>query len=204
MNTSRTFRLVVAVAMLCAFGALPVFAQQDRPRGDQQDRPSVAELVGQLTKELKLTDDQKTKITDIMTQSRSGAQDTGGGNRRGSFGRQRQLTASIEAVLKPEQVEKYRAFMVRQQVDQRIERLTSQLTLTNDQIKKIRPIIEAENKKMTALREKMRESDDRSAMREQMGSIRDESNKAIEAVLTAQQAETFRANATRRTRSPRQ
>ena len=198
MNTSRTFRLVVAVAVLCAFCALPVFAQQDRPRGGQQDRPSVAELVGQLTKELKLTDDQKTKITDIMTQSRSGAQDTGGGNRRGGFGRQRQLTASIEAVLKPEQVEKYRAFMVRQQVDQRIERLTSQLTLTDDQIKKIRPIIEAENKKMTALREKMGESDDRSAMMEQMRGIRDESNKAIEAVLTPQQAETFRANATRR------
>ena len=49
MNTSRTFRLVVTVAVLCVFCALPVFAQQDRPRDGQQDRPSVEELVGQLT-----------------------------------------------------------------------------------------------------------------------------------------------------------
>lgn len=204
MNTSRTFRIVVAVAVLCAFCALPVFAQQDRPRGGQQDRPSVEELVDQLTEELKLTEDQKTKITDIMTQSRSDAQDTGGRSRRGGFGRQRQLNASIEAVLTSEQVEKYRAFIIRQQVDRRIERLTSQLTLTEDQIKKIRPIIEDEYKKMSALREKMRESDDRSAMMEQMRGIRDESNKAIEAVLTPEQAETFRSTATRRMRGSRQ
>ena len=204
MNTSRTIRIVVAVAVLCAFGALPVFAQQERPRDGQQDRPSVAEFVDQLTEELKLTEDQKTKITDIMTQSRSDAQDTGGRSRRGGFGRQRQLNASIEAVLTSEQVEKYRAFIIRQQVDRRIERLTSQLTLTEDQIKKIRPIIEDEYKKMSALREKMRESDDRSAMMEQMRGIRDESNKAIEAVLTPEQAETFRSTATRRMRRPRQ
>jgi len=70
-----------------------------------------------------------------------------------------------------------------------IEGLTSALSLNKDEVAKITPIVTEAQKKQSEAFAKMRESGnmDRDKMREEMTKMRAETDKALKAVLTAEQ-----------------
>ena len=116
----------------------------------------------------------------------------------GGFGRFGRIDSDVEAVLTPEQVKKYRAFNLKQQLESRMAALNTLLTLNNDQKAKIRKIVEQDIIITNKIMAEMRGSDaDRQTMFEKIRDQREETNKAIEALLTPEQVETYRSSMTR-------
>lgn len=70
-------------------------------------------------------------------------------------------------------------------VEDRLERLTEELSLTDDQVAKIKPILEKVKKEMDALRESS--SGDRDQQMEAMKKIMDSEEEQISALLTDEQ-----------------
>ncbi|MEM9316240.1 MAG: Spy/CpxP family protein refolding chaperone [Pseudomonadota bacterium] len=72
--------------------------------------------------------------------------------------------------------------------EQRLEHLTAELDLTDDQIPLVQAILDEQREAAIALREARRDGTmDRSALREEMMSIRESGREAMEAVLTDDQ-----------------
>lgn len=162
----------------------------------------ITQRIKELDKELKLNDKQEEQIRKIYSDSmermaqRRGDRPAPRGGRTGmfggAFGRFGQIDSEIEAVLTDEQVELYRAFNLKQQVDTRMARLDEALTLTDDQKVKIRKIVEQDIKKTNEIFAEMRESGaDRQTMFGEIRDQREATNKAIAAVLTKEQAAIF-------------
>ena len=168
-------------------------------------------IIKELDKELNLNDEQEKQIQKIYTDfmermaERFGDRPAPSGRRfgmfRGGFGRFGRVDSDVEAVLTPEQVKKYRAFNLKQQVDSRMAYLDSTLTLDSDQEAKIRKIVEADIPKTNKIFAEMRESDaDRQTIFGKISDQREETQKAIETLLTAEQIEKYRSSMTRRRR----
>ena len=78
-------------------------------------------------------------------------------------------------------------------VEHRLGRMQKQLNLTSDQVDKIRPILQDQNRRIEDLREKNQSegSTGRSSFMNEMRQIRQDSMKRIEAVLTPDQVTKF-------------
>ncbi len=158
-----------------------------------------------LDKELNLSDEQEKQIQKIYTDSmermaeRRGDRPAPSGRRTGmfggGFGRFGTIDSDVEAVLTPEQVKKYRAFNLKQQLERRMAVLDTTLTLNEDQEAKIRKIVEQDIIIINEIFAEMRESDaDRQTIFGKIRDQREKTNKAIEAVLTPEQAEKYRSS----------
>jgi len=73
-------------------------------------------------------------------------------------------------------------------IKQRVERLSTELNLTDDQKTKVTALLEKEAKEMRALREET----DRDTRREKMRAIRQEQDKELKTILTADQQEKWK------------
>jgi periplasmic protein CpxP/Spy len=71
-------------------------------------------------------------------------------------------------------------------VDQRMERMTTELTLTDDQKPKVKAVLEESSKAMQGLRDVPQEE-----RRTKMQSIREEETKKLNAIFTADQKEKY-------------
>ena len=162
--------------------------------------------IKELNNELNLNDKQEEQIgkiyTDLMegmaqrrgnrTAPRGGGFD---GGFAGGFGRFGQIDSDIEAVLTNEQVKKYRAFNLKQQVDARMSNLDETLSLNDEQKAKIRKIVEHDIQKTNEIFAEMRESEaDRQTIFDKLRDQREDTNKVIEAVLTSEQIEKYRSS----------
>ena len=168
--------------------------------------------IKELDEELNLNDKQEEQIRKIYTDA-MGRMAQRRGNRpappggatgmfRGGFGRFGQIDSDIEAVLTSEQVKKYRAFKLKQQVDARMSNLDETLSLNDEQKAKIRKIVEQDIQETNKIFVEMRESEaDRQTIFKKLRDQREETNKAIEAVLTSDQVEKYRSNMSRGMRS---
>ena len=155
-----------------------------------------------LDKELNLNDTQAEQIRKIYTDAmerfaqrsgnRSAPRSGGTAMFGGVLGRFGQMDSQIEAVLTPDQVKQYRAFILKQQVDTRMTRINETLALTKDQEAKIRNIIVQDVQKTNEIFAEMRGSGaDLQAMMGKVRDQRDATNKAIEALLTQEQVSKF-------------
>ncbi len=164
--------------------------------------------IKELDKELNLNDKQEKQIrkiyTDIMEKmaqrrgDRPAPREGRTGMFRGGFSRFGQIDSDIEAVLTPEQVKKYRAVNLKRQIDERMVNLDETLTLTDDQKVKIRKIVEQDIQKTNEIFAEMRESgSERRAIFSKIRDQREETNKAIETLLTPEQAEKYRSSMNR-------
>jgi hypothetical protein len=172
-------------AVACLLMAPSVMAQQNTP-------PTPESRLEQMQKAVKLTDEQKTKILKIYADAAVNAQQ--GGGRGGFMGGA--VNADIEKVLTPEQVKTWREYTFNQSVERRITQINEAVTLTDDQKKKITPIIEKEVKAQTDMMTEMRaqgQNADRQAMMDKMAAIRTETDTAIAPLLTKEQLEKYNA-----------
>lgn len=159
------------------------------------------ERVANIEKAITLTADQKTQLikiyTDIAANAQSGGGGRGGGG--GGFGGGGMLPAAVEKVLNPDQVKKYNAFQRQQSIDRTITQIDQAVTLTDDQKKKIVPIISKQldaQAVMTAANAKERAAGgtpDMDAMRAKMTEIRDEMVKSLGTVLNKDQMDKYNA-----------
>jgi len=78
-----------------------------------------------------------------------------------------------------------------QRIERRVSTLTERLQLSQQQATQIRQILTDESTQMRALFEKARGGADRESLRPQMQSLREGTEKKIDAVLTAQQRATY-------------
>ena len=160
-----------------------VMAQQYTP-------PTPESRVEQIDKAVKLTADQKAQILKIYADAAANAQGGRGGFMGGA------TTAAVEKVLTPDQVKTWRAVTLQQNIERRITQIDEAVTLTADQKKKIAPIIEKEIKAQNDMLTEMRaqgENADRDAMMEKMRTLRAETDKAFESILTKEQFEKYNA-----------
>lgn len=72
-----------------------------------------------------------------------------------------------------------------------IERLKEQLSLSDEQVEKLKPILAAQREETAAKRKELGQDADRAKVMEAMKEIRDKYIAQIEAVLTAEQKEKF-------------
>jgi hypothetical protein len=79
-----------------------------------------------------------------------------------------------------------------QRIERRVGMMTERLQLSQPQATQIRQILTKESEQMRALWDKAQGGTDREALRPQMQSIREGTEKQIEGVLTEQQRTTYR------------
>ncbi|MFC1539047.1 hypothetical protein ACFL6H_06470 [Candidatus Latescibacterota bacterium] len=185
MNKQSIFKIILLSAMVCLLVSPTLMAQQFQ-------RPTPESRVEQINTAVKLTESQRAQILKIYTDAAANAQQ---GGRRGGFGGGG-TTAAIEKVLTPEQVKKWRAYTLQQSVERRINQIDQAVTLTDQQKKKIVPIIEKEinaQNALTAERRAQGENADFEGMRDKMTELRNATNKALESILTKEQLSLYNA-----------
>jgi hypothetical protein len=79
-----------------------------------------------------------------------------------------------------------------QRIERRVSMMTERLGLSTEQATKVRQILTKESEQMRALWEKAQTGADRESLRPQVQSIREDTEKQIEGVLTQQQLTTYR------------
>jgi len=168
--------------------------------------------IKELNKELNLNDKQEEQIrkiyTDVMERmaqrrgNRPAPPEGATSMFRGGFGRFGQINSDIEAILTSEQVKKYRAFNLKQQINARMSNLNETLSLNDEQKAKIRKIVEQDIQETNEIFVEMRESEaDRQTIFDKLRDQREETNKAIESELTSDQLEKYRSSMSRGMRS---
>lgn len=185
MNRQTIFKVFMLTAVVFLIVSPALMAQQF-------ERPTPESRVEQIDKAVKLTEEQKAQILKIYTDAEANAQQ--GGRRGGFFGGG--TTEAVEKVLTPEQVKKWRAYTLQQSVDRRITQIDQAVTLTDEQKKKIVPILEKEINATNALTAEMRaqgEDADRQAMMEKRKTIRAATDTALESILTKDQMAKYTA-----------
>lgn len=201
LTTSRTLLILLIIISVSSIS----YAQELSI--DEQVNLRIKEL----DKVLNLNDKQEEEImkiySDVMERmaqfrgNRPARSGRGMGMFRGGFGRFGRTDSDIEAILTPEQIEKYRAFSLEQQIEQRMTSLDEMLALSKEQEVKIRKIVEQDIQQTSKMFAEMRDSGgDRQGIFEQMRTQREETNKAIEAVLTPEQVEKYRESMSMRGR----
>ena len=199
MNRRIFFASLILAAVSCLVMVPTLLAQQ---RGTPL---TPEERVANIEKAITLTADQKTQLIKIYTDIAANAQGGGGGGRGGGgrggggFGGGGMLPAAVEKVLNPDQVKKYNAFQRQQSIDTTITRINEAVTLTDDQKKKIVPIIEKQLEAQAAMRAERAkqvaagETPDNQAMMDKMTAIRDEMVKSLGTVLNKDQMDKYNA-----------
>ncbi|MFC1509515.1 hypothetical protein ACFL60_07520 [Candidatus Omnitrophota bacterium] len=185
MNRRVILTSFIIAVVMCLTMTLPVIAQQSQ-------RPTPESRVEEIEKAVKLTQDQKDKILKIYTDAAASAQQ--GGRRGGFFGRG--TTEAVEKALTPDQVKKWRAYILQQSVDRRITPIDEAVTLTADQKKKIKPVFEKEINARNKFFAEMRaqgENADRESMRDKMTELRSATDKSLESIFTKEQLEKYKA-----------
>jgi len=191
---TRTIAIVCAATLiLSCFAAAACYAQRFRAQPPDMD---------ELAKVLSLSAEQKQKIEDLFNQSRQDRRSArrGEGDRRQAMGRGRSnINEALGKILTPEQMEKYREYQQNRAVQMRIDALDESLELTDDQKERLKGILIGEGEDMAKLREEMQNSDmDRQEMIAKFRAFREESDRKIEAVLTADQKKEYQAMQERR------
>ena len=169
--------------------------------------------IAEMDKAAKLKDEQKEQILKILTEDlentpqrsdRTQSSDERASMYREFMQRRQKREDAINAVLTTEQLKKYRAYQIKQDVDRRMTRLDEGLKLKDDQKKKIRKILEQNAEKTREIMEQIPESsEDRTVRRSALQTQRTDTNKAIEKVLTDEQKKKYEAMNTQRTRGRR-
>ena len=172
---ARATIVVLVIAVFCGVLAPTVMAQQFQ-------RPTPDESVAQLDKALNLTAEQEAQLLKIFADAAS----SGRGGGRGGF-RGGRSNAAVEGVLTEAQVTKYRAYILQQSIERRIAQIDRAVTLTEDQKKKIIPIIEKEIIAQTKLMAGLQQGGDRQGMMEKLRPIREATATALKDILTAEQ-----------------
>jgi hypothetical protein len=189
MSRKGVFFGFALAAVACLTMATAVLAQQQQP----PQRPTPEILVTNLEKAVTLTADQKTQVLKIYTDAAANAQQ---GGRGGGFFGGGATTEAVEKVLTADQVKKWRAYTLQQNVDRRMTQIDQAVTLTDDQKTKIKPILEKEITAQTEYMTKVRAeggTPDRDAMMAKMTELREATAKALETVLNKDQIEKYKA-----------
>lgn len=160
------------------------------PGGGFGGPPTPVRLLGvkEVQDALKLTDEQKTKITDlnnkVREEIRTAMQD--GGSREKVQKLMDETTAKVKEILDEGQQKRLLGIFVQVNGANAVANpdVAKELNVTDDQKKKIEEIRQKNMDSMRGLRD---QSGDREAMREKMTKLRDEESKAIFAVLTEPQ-----------------
>ena len=205
--------LACAATLVLASAGISVFAQaapggaaggarQGRGGGQGRGMGLTQIPVGVLAHELKLTDDQKTKITDIQTKfaedmKAATAAAAGGQVDRQAMGEKRtQATKDIEAVLTDDQKAKLpevlKTLGVYNTVGIPVGALPD-LKLTADQKTKIAEIGKEATEKMTAARQAAQGGGDPQAGRDAMMAARKDATDKVTALLTDTQKTALKA-----------
>lgn len=166
----------------------------------QPQQMSPDERVAELDKVLSLSAEQKTQIKKIIEEDQQRAQDRrggAGGNRpAGGMGGGMVMmpgrsNTAIEEALTPAQLEKFREHNRNRNVDFRMERLSQQLNLKDNQKTKIRALLIEEAKKTEALMDEAADSDDRREVFGRMREIREATDGEMVKVLDKKQAKQY-------------
>lgn len=181
MKRNAVFTVLILAAALTVVMAPLALAQQYTP-------PSPQERVDQISQAVTLSTEQKAKILKIYQDADANRGGGGGGGRGGFFGGA--TTEAVEKVLTPEQVTKWHAYTLKQSVDRRMNQIDEAVKLTDDQKKKLTPVLEKEISEQTKMMTEMRaqgENADREAMRDKMTALREATDKAMATILTKDQ-----------------
>ena len=193
LTTSRTLLILLLIISVSSIS----YTQE------QSIEEQINLRIKELDKVLNLNDKQEEEVrkiySDVMERmaqfrgNRPARSGRGPGMFRGGFGRFGRTDSDIEAILTPEQIEKFSAFNLKQQIEQRMTSLDEMLALSKEQEVKIRKIVEQDIQQTNKMFAEMRDSGgDRQSIFEKMRTQREETNKAIEAVLTPEQVEKYR------------
>jgi hypothetical protein len=188
MSRRGVFYGFMLAAAACLVMTTAVLAQQQQP----PPRPTPESRVADMDKAVTLTADQKTQILKIYTDAAANAPQGGrGGGFMGGA-----TTEAVEKVLTPDQVKKYRAYTLQQNVDRMMTRIDEAVTLTADQKTKIKPILEKQITGQNEFMAKQRAAGgdfDRDAFMARMTELRAATTKALESILTKEQLEKYNA-----------
>ena len=170
----------------------------------QPQQMSPDERVAELDKVLSLSAEQKTQIKKILEEDQQRAQDRrggggtrpaggmGGGMGGGMFMMPGRSNAAIEEALTPAQSEKFREHNRNVSVDFRMERLSQQLNLKDNQKTKIRALLLEEAKKTEDLMAEAADSDDRREVFGRMREIREATDAELVKALDKKQAKQYK------------
>ncbi len=189
-----------------------------RTRESSEDREErlkerIDNRIVEMDKAVKLKDEQKKQILKILTEDlentpqrsdRTQSSDERISRYREAMQRRQKREDAINAVLTTEQLKKYRAYQIKQDVDRRMASLDEGLKLKDNQKKKIRKILEQDAEKRREIMGQLSESsEDRTARRRVLQAQRSNTEKAIEKILTDEQKKKYKAMNTQRTRGRR-
>jgi Spy/CpxP family protein refolding chaperone len=150
--------------------------------------------------ELKLTDEQKTKLTGMLSQQRGGR---GGGGQFRDLSREERAKMQAErraeqqkqlaAILNADQMKRYRQLELQRQGSAALAEteVQTELKLTADQKTKVESILGEQREAMREARESA--AGDREAMRTKTAEIRKKSGEKLEALLTDEQKTQWKA-----------
>lgn len=162
-----------------------------------QETNLLEKQVQKLKKELQLTDEQTGQIKEILETERTEMQQ----EREESPGQKPVRREDIEAsktfvdaqisnILTDEQFEKYQEMKKDMVTDVQTLRLAKQLNLSETQARQMQKVLVARREKMNKLRNE--NTGDRRKMREQGMKLMQQSNKAVEKILTPEQLKKYR------------
>lgn len=192
MNKGRNLLLIFTAGML----SLAAFGQtQQAPANNQSTsapatskRDPVATRVGQMSRRLNLTEEQKAQITPVLQdqlQQERAIRQNKSLTPQQRIGQLRQLRdssrAQVEALLTPEQVAK----MPRPGAPRAMARMAQRLNLTADQKSKIRPLFADQHKQVQAVQSDAALTPQQ--RQEKVREIRKATQQQVMAVLTPEQ-----------------
>jgi hypothetical protein len=188
-RTWKGVGLAILAAALLTSGA---FAQR---RGGGGPGREMLLRMPEVQAELKLTDEQKTKINEMQSQLRAGRRGQGGGFRDLSREeREKQLAErraneqkQLQAILNTDQLKRYRQLQLQRQglLALRDTTVQDELKLTTDQRSKVDGVLTEQTEEMRKIRQSA--AGDRAAARTQTEALRKKTEEKLEALLTDDQ-----------------
>jgi hypothetical protein len=185
----------VGLALLAA--ALLAGSASAQRRGGGGGGREVLLRMPEVQAELKLTDEQKTKVTEMLGQLRGGRRGQGGGFRNLSpEEREKQLAErraneqkQLQAILNTDQLKRYRELQLQRQglTALRDTALQDELKLTTDQRSKVAGVLTEQAEEMRKIRQGAGGGGDRAALRTETAALRKKTEEKLEALLTDDQ-----------------
>jgi Spy/CpxP family protein refolding chaperone len=198
MQTTRTGRLVVVLALSMMVGGTAM-AQRGFGRG----MGGGAQLLRrpEVQAELKLTDDQKTKVTEMLQKLRESQQARFQDLRDASPEERQKVMADMQAeqmkqvnaILNTDQQKRFKEISLQQQGYSALAQpaVADELKLTDDQKSKLKDILQKQQESMREIFQSA--GGDRAAAQEKMQTLRKETDDKIAALLTDDQKNNWKA-----------
>lgn len=198
MQTTRTGRLVVVLAL-----SMMVAGTAMAQRGFGRGMGGGAQLLRrpEVQAELKLTDDQKTKVTEMLQKLRESQQARFQDLRDASpEERQKIMTdmqaeqmKQVNAILNTDQQKRFKEISLQQQGYSALAQpaVADELKLTDDQKSKLKDILQKQQESMREIFQSA--GGDRAAAQEKMQTLRKETDDKIAALLTDDQKNQWKA-----------